>query len=135
MSNMSEVVLKGRLVWDPDIRRASSGTVWSTFSMAVNHRYKTKNSEFREDTAFVRCKTFNGEAQGLEGLKKGNMIIVEGHFLTEKWEKDGENHTQLVLVCDSVLSVTLRNGSARAAEEKGGEASSADKGDEEKPPF
>ena len=135
MLDLSKVVLAGRLVSDPDVRHAASGTVWSMFSFAVNHRYKTKNGEFRGDTAFVRAKAFNGEAEGLEGLKKGQLIIVEGHFLTEKWEKNGENHTQLVLVCDSVLSVALRNGSARAAEEKGGEEPRADKGDEEKPPF
>jgi single-strand DNA-binding protein len=135
MLNISNVVLTGRLAWDPDVRRAASGTVWGTFSLAVNHRYKTKNGESREDVAFIRGKTFNGVAEGLEGLKKGNMIMVAGHFITEKWEKGGENHSQMVLICDSVFSVIMRNGPACAAEEKLEGESADDKDDEGKPPF
>jgi single-stranded DNA-binding protein len=62
------------------------------------------------------------------------MAIATGHLVTEKWEKDGETRTSLVLVCDSLRFVALQNGSSAGTREEE-ESTVLKNGGEGKPPF
>ena len=136
MSDINITIIAGRLVRDPVVRRAASGINWGTFSVASNYRYKPKNGEPRDETAVVACKAFGGWASALERHKKGDQALVTGRLVTEKWEKDGESHTQLVLICDSVRFFTLQNGSSVSSEnEESDGAPGGTKDEDGRPPF
>ena len=135
MSDINITIVTGRLVRDPDVRRAATGLAWGTFALAANHRVKPKNGEPREETAFIPCKTFAGWAESLQRHKKGDMAIATGRLVTEKWEKDGETRTSLVLVCDSLRFITLQNGSSGGTKEEDEATVLNNGGDKGKPPF
>ena len=135
MSDINITIVTGRLVRDPDVRRAATGLAWGTFALAANHRVKPKNGEAREETAFIPCKAFGGWAESLQRHQKGDMAIATGRLVTEKWEKDGETRTTLVLVCDSLRFISLQNGSSGDTREEEELTVLKNGGDEGKPPF
>jgi len=135
MSDINITVVSGRLVRDPDVRRAASGVAWGTFALASNQRVKPKNGEAREETAFIPGKAFGGWAESLQRHQKGDMAIATGHLVTEKWEKDGETRTSLVLVCDSLRFITPQNGSPAGTRDEEELTVHKNGGNEGKPPF
>jgi hypothetical protein len=70
MSDLNIVILTGRLVRDPDLRREDSGNLWGLFTLASNYSYKDKSGAKQEDAAFVDCKTFGRWAESLAQRKK-----------------------------------------------------------------
>ncbi len=92
MPALNRVQLIGRLGKDPETRFTPTGKKVAHFSLAVSHRWKTKEGEAREYTEW-----FNIEAWGRLGeicqqyLHKGSLVYVEGRLKTDRYEdKDGE---------------------------------------------
>jgi len=106
MIDINCATLTGRLVSDPRIFNKGDSVSFALFTLASNQSYKARDGSPQQETAFVNCKAFSTWAAGLEGRKKGDMVIVEGRLKTETWEKNGENHTQLTLICHTVHVVT-----------------------------
>jgi single-strand DNA-binding protein len=102
MGDLNNVVITGRLVRDPVIRNASTGSTMGIFSIASNHCYKDKGGGFQEEVAFLPCVIFGRWTDALSRHLKGEMVLVSGRLRTESWEQDGEHRTQLGLVCDSL---------------------------------
>ena len=112
MSDVNIVTVMGRLVRDPIIRSGDSGQAWGVFTLASNYHYKDKGGAFQEETAFVPGKAFGCVANSLAKHKKGDIAIATGRLKTESWEKNGQNQSQLTLVCDSLKFVVPQNGSS-----------------------
>lgn len=99
----------GNLGNDPEIRTASGGSSFTTFSIAVN-----KQGANREDkplwvnvTAFGKTGEFVGKY-----LKKGNMVFVQGALELQEYEgKDGKNHVSVKLLANKVVSLSKKEGS------------------------
>ena len=137
MSDANIVVITGRLVRDPILRRGESGNLWGVFTLAANYRYKDKGGNSQEETAFVPCKAFGGWAESLAKHKKGDTALVEGRVKTEAWEKNGQKHSQLTVICDSLKFIMLQNGSPASASiaEKEPAMDEAMNGKDDQPPF
>ena len=137
MSDLNIVILTGRLVRDPDLRRGDSGNLWGLFTLASNYSYKDKSGAKQEDAAFVDCRTFGRWAESLAQRKKGDVAIVAGRLKTDSWQKEGRKQYRLTLVCDSVRFFGPQNGSspsASAAESEPAEQEALDNKNG-KPPF
>lgn len=108
MTDINQIIATGRLVRDPIIRRAATGTMVALFTLATNHYYRGKNGEFEQEAAFIPCIAFSRAAEMLSHRAKGEPLLVAGRLRTDTWEQDSERRTQLTLVCDSVrcFSVT-----------------------------
>ncbi|HJW89873.1 MAG TPA: single-stranded DNA-binding protein [Anaerolineales bacterium] len=91
MPALNRVQLIGRLGRDPETRFTSTGKKVSTFSVAVDRRWKSGEGELKETTDW-----FNVEAWGRLGeicqqyLGKGRLIYVEGRLQTDRYEHEGE---------------------------------------------
>ena len=104
MTDINSLALSGRLVRDPEFMPGEN-TLLATFTLAVNHQYKTRQGEPQKEVAFILCKTFGAWAKNLEGGRKGDTVIVSGRLRTESWESNGVKHQKLVVVCQNVLLV------------------------------
>lgn len=85
--NRAEVI--GRVTANPELKTIPSGQKVTTFSIATNYTYKTKEGK-KEEVEF-HTVVFWGKAAELicQYVSKGSMLFVAGRLRTRKWEKDG----------------------------------------------
>ena len=92
---MNKVVLKGNLARDPEVRYIPSGTAVVDFAVAVSRSYKKSDGEFAEKVAYVTCVSWNGMAERIGKMSKGDPIFVEGEIEEDRWETDGQKRVRL----------------------------------------
>ena len=87
MANFNKVILVGNLTRDPQLRYLPSQMAVVDFGMAVNHKYRTKNGEDREEVLFIDCSCFGKGAEIInQYCQKGKQLLVEGRLRYETWE-------------------------------------------------
>lgn len=84
---MNNVILKGRLVADPELRQTQSNISVVRFKIAVD-KYTGKDGEKAAD--FIDCNAWRGTADFISKyFKKGQEILIRGSLHNKNWEKDG----------------------------------------------
>ena len=116
MNDINQVTLAGRLIRDPEVRFAATGTAVASFSIATNHRYQDKGGQWKDEAAFVPCTAFGRLAEQFSEKHKGEPVLVTGRLRTESWLKDGVNHSRLVLVTETMNFILLANKPNAGAE-------------------
>lgn len=87
MRNMNKVILIGNLTRDPEMRKTLNSQSVTTFGLATNREWMTKDgrkqqsAEFHELVCWARLAEFSHQ-----NLKKGKLIYVEGHLKTRSWD-------------------------------------------------
>lgn len=78
---LNQVILVGRLVYDPELRTLDDGRNVTTITLAIQRGYK--NSETGEyDTDFLKCTLWSGIAEStVEYCKKGSTIGVKARLM------------------------------------------------------
>src|SRR6266480_6008116 len=57
------------------------------FGLAVNHKFRTKTGEDREEVCFIDCSCFGKGAEIInQYCQKGKPILVEGRLKYDTWE-------------------------------------------------
>lgn len=101
MSSYNKVILMGHLTADPDLKYTPGGTAITTFTIAINRKWKGADGELKEEVDFIDCKGFGGMAETISNhIAKGNPIFVEGRLTIERWEKDGEKKSRARVVVE-----------------------------------
>jgi len=98
----NRVMLIGRLTRDPEFKRTSSGVGLTTFSLAVDRKYKSASGE--RETDFIRIVAWDklGELCK-EYLGKGQLTAVEGRLQVRRWETpQGERRSIYEVRADDV---------------------------------
>lgn len=86
---MNKVILLGRLTKDPEIRYSAGAEqkAIAKFTLAVDRRFK---KEGEQSADFISCTAFGKSAEFIEKyFRKGSKILVEGHWQTGSFERDG----------------------------------------------
>ena len=92
----------GRLTKDAELRYTSGGLAISKFSIACNSRAK-KGDQWIDEASFFEVSVFGKSAETLnQYLTKGKQIAVQWRMKQERCEKDGQNHSKIVINADSV---------------------------------
>ena len=87
MANYNKVILVGNLTRDPQLKYLPSQMAVTEFGLAVNHKYKTKTGESKEDVLFVDCSIFGQGAEIVSKYcQKGKQLLVEGRLKYDSWE-------------------------------------------------
>ena len=87
MANYNRIVLVGNLTRDPQLRYLPSQMAVVDFGMAVNHKFKTKSGEDREEVLFIDVSAFGRQAEVInQYCQKGKQILVEGRLKYDTWE-------------------------------------------------
>lgn len=88
---MNKIVLLGRLVKDPELRKVeNSDKVYTKFTVAVNRNFKSITGERKAD--FIPVIMWDKKAEvACKYLKKGDMISLSGRLTTKNYEtEDGK---------------------------------------------
>ena len=118
---MNCVSLIGRLVRDPELRYAQTGTAMCRFTIAVDRRMsKQKRQEAQannQPTAdFISCTAFGQVAELIANYhRKGSQIGVEGRIQTGSYEKEGRT----IYTTDVVVSNLTFIGSSQGQNQGG----------------
>lgn len=109
---MNEVALIGRLVKDPEISHTTNGTHIARFTLAIQ-----KEGKDREGADYVRCVTFNKNADVVERyLSKGKQIGLTGRLASYSYE--GKDGNKVFGVEVNVNRVTLLSNNPNGKAEK-----------------
>lgn len=113
MANLNKVFLMGNLTRDPELRYAPSGLAITTFSMAINRTWTSKEGEKKEEVCFVEVNAFGKTAEVIaEYFGKGKPIFIEGRLVFNRWEtKDGQKRSTLKVSADSFQFIGESNKS------------------------
>lgn len=88
---MNNLILKGRLTADPELKQTSNATDYADFTVAID-RFAGKDKE--KETDFIPCRAWRQTALFIhEYFKKGSVILISGEMRVDKYEKDGEKRT------------------------------------------
>ena len=83
---MNKTLLTGRLTADPELRQTQSGISSCTFTVAVNRRFKDKETG-KTEADFIRCVAWRQTAEFVSRyFSKGQMIAIEGSIRTGSYK-------------------------------------------------
>ena len=104
MADGNEVTLVGNITKEPELRFTASGQAVTNFSLAVNRRWKAKDSnEWSESTSYFEVVCWGTLAENVaDSLTKGSRVIVNGRLQQETWEVDGQKRHAVKVIADEV---------------------------------
>ena len=104
------VVLTGRLTADPELKTTANGLSVTTFSIAVDRRYRS--GEERQ-TDFINIVAWRQSAEFItKYFKKGSLIGIEGSIQTRRYQdKNGNNRTAFEVIANNVQFVESKRES------------------------
>ena len=105
MANLNRVFLIGNLTRDPELRYTPSGMAVSNLRLAVNHRFKDRSGELKQDACFINIVVWDKQAETCnQYLQKGRCVLVEGRLQSRSWQdKEGKNRSVIEVRADRVV--------------------------------
>lgn len=101
MSAINSITVTGRLTKDPEIRTTASGKQVSSFTVAVDRKYKSED----KTADFIRVTAWDKSAEFIANYgAKGRMVGVTGRIEQNKFtNKDGVVIESYQIVADDVI--------------------------------
>jgi single-strand DNA-binding protein len=127
MTDLNTVTIIGRLTRDAELKFTASGQAISSFSIAVNSQ-KKQGDAWVDDPSFFDVTYWCGNrSEGLAPfLTKGKQIGVAGRLKQDRWEKDGEKRSKVIIVAEAVnLLGSAQAGQGEAQKPQGKESHQA----------
>ena len=87
---LNKIIIMGRLVRDPELRKTQSGVSVVSFTVAVDRDFKNGDEKV---TDYIDCTAWRGQADFISKFfTKGRAIVVDGQLQSRKWQdKEGNN--------------------------------------------
>lgn len=111
------VVLTGRLTADPELKYTSNNTPVTSFSIAVNRRYKAGEEQ---EADFINIVAWRLTAEFVtKHFQKGSMIGIEGSIQTRRYvdKETGKNRTAFEVIANNVQFVESRKDNNHPSED------------------
>jgi single-strand DNA-binding protein len=116
MANINRVVLVGNLTRDPEQRAMPSGTNVTELGVAVNHRYKNRQTDqWVEEPNYFNVIVFGAQGDACaQYLRKGRPVAVDGRLRWSSWEdkNGGGRRSKVDIVADTVQFLGSRGDDA-----------------------
>lgn len=110
----NHISYQGRFTKDPELKKTTSDIAYTEFTVAWSEKYKES-----ETKCFLRCKAWRSTAEFISRyFAKGKEIGIDGHMVTEEWEKDGEKQSRTICIVDKAHFCGSKADSNSAAETK-----------------
>ena len=99
---LNKIIIMGRLVKDPELRRTQSGTAVTSFRIAVDRDFKSQDGSKQAD--FFDVVAWRATAEFVSKyFTKGRMAVVEGRLQSRDWtDKDGGKRVAIEIVADNI---------------------------------
>ena len=92
----------GRLSENPDVRRNAQGLMVGRLVVEAPRTWKDRDGNLRSESDFIPCLLKGKDAENAEVyLKKGSVVLVEGHLTTRTFEEPNGNHKSVTEVMAS----------------------------------
>lgn len=117
MANYNKIILVGNLTRDPQLKYLPSQMAIVEFGLAVNHKYKTKTGEERDEVLFIDVSAFGKTAEVLnQYCTKGKQLLVEGRLKYDTWEdkQGGGKRSKHSVVVDNFQFLGGREGAPQS---------------------
>ena len=100
---LNHIVIMGRLVRDPELRRTGSGVAVTSFTIAVDRDFG-KNENGEKETDFIDCVAWRQTGEFVSKyFAKGRMAVVSGRLQIRPWtDKEGNKRRTAEIVADNV---------------------------------
>ena len=100
---LNHIVIMGRLVRDPELRTTQSGISVTSFTLAVDRDFKSRDSS-EKNTDFIDVVAWRQTAEFVcKYFTKGRMAVAEGRLQIREWkDRDGNNRRSAEVVADNV---------------------------------
>ena len=120
MAGVNKVILVGHLGGDPEMKYGSSGTPFTTFTMATTDSW-VKDGQREDRTEWHRIVAFGKLAEiCAKWLHKGKQIYLEGRLQTRSWEQDGVKRWTTEIVAGTMQMLGTRDGGYQGGGQGGG---------------
>lgn len=102
---MNLIVLKGRLIADPEVKKVGANqTTVCEFCVATDRRFE------KDKTDFINCQAWGNTGEFIgKYFAKGKEIALVGELHIDKYEKDGENRYLTRVKVDNVEFCSSKN--------------------------
>ena len=118
---LNKVIIMGRLVKDPELRRTQSGTAVTSFRIAVDRDFKSQDGSKQADCVDVVAWRNTAEFVS-KYFAKGRMAVVDGRLQSRPWtDKDGNKRVAIEIVAESVYFGDSKRSESDTPEEPSGE--------------
>ena len=99
---LNRIILVGRLVKDPELRKTNSDISVANFTLAVDNTIKEVDGT--RGTLFIDCRVFGDKADNLcKYTRKGSKVAVDGSLNQRNFERqDGSKGKAIEVLVDSV---------------------------------
>lgn len=100
--SLNHIIIQGRMVRDPEMRRTGSGISVANFTVAVDRDMKGQDGN--RETDFFDCVAWRATADFVSKyFHKGSQILVAGRMQSRKWnDKNGQARTSWEVQVDNV---------------------------------
>lgn len=98
---MNRVVVVGRLVKDPELKKTNNGSSVVSFTLAVDNRQRSNGEK---SASFFPCTAWNATAENVARfMKKGSLVGVDGRLNQRSYQaRDGHNVNVIEIIAESV---------------------------------
>ena len=105
MASFNKVILIGNMVSDPELKQTQGGLSVSSFSIAVNRRFKSENGQ--QECDFIPIVAWRQQAEFVcKYFKKGQPILICGQIQIRSWtNNNNEKRYTTEVVADEVSFV------------------------------
>ena len=110
---LNRIIIMGRLVRDPELRTTQSGIPVTSFTLAVDRDFKSRDNG-EKSTDFIDVVAWRQTAEFVcKYFAKGRMAVAEGRLQIREWkDRDGNNRRTAEVVADNVYFGDSRRDSA-----------------------
>ena len=114
---LNHIVLMGRLTRDPELRRTQAGIAVTSFRLAVDRDYQSKDGSGDKQADFIDVVAWRQTAEFVaKYFSKGRMAVVSGRLQIRDWtDRDGGKRTTAEVVADNVYFGDSKRDSAPPA--------------------
>ncbi|MEC9484293.1 MAG: single-stranded DNA-binding protein [Candidatus Izemoplasma sp.] len=106
---LNQVILVGRLVYDPELRTLDDGTKVTTITLAVDRTFKNaKTGEY--DTDFIKCSLWRGIAENtVQYCKKGSTVGIKARLAQRYFEyEEGKSFSYSEVIAEKITFINTQ---------------------------
>ncbi|QRN83842.1 single-stranded DNA-binding protein [Chloroflexota bacterium] len=108
---LNKVMIIGYLGRDPEMRFTPSGKSVSSFSVACNRSWKSKDGERHTETDWFNVVAWGDLAEiSKQFLSKGSMVYIEGRLQIREWvDSNGNQQKSVEIIARDILMMDSKD--------------------------
>lgn len=110
---LNRIIIMGRLTSDPELRRTGNGVAVTSFNLAVDRDFASKEGGEKE-TDFIDCVAWRNTGEFVaKHFTKGRMAVVSGRLQIRSYmDKEGNKRRTAEIIADNVYFGDSKNSTA-----------------------